>query len=41
MHTNVRKLILYTHRIPTCFGQSCDHHQGYKMRKADTLWLVR
>jgi len=41
MHTNVRKLILYTHRISTCFGQSCGNHQGYKTRQLNTLWMVR
>lgn len=31
------KVHLYIQQTPTCFGQLCGHHQGYKIQRSDTL----
>ena len=40
MHNNGNKnayLVLYVQRSAICFGQQCDHREGYKAQRLDIL----
>jgi len=44
MTKNTRKYIeisLYTHKSPSCFGQSCGHLQGCKIQRFDSLKYIQ